>query len=342
MNAFRAAADGRTVAVEVRADALVVDGEPLPWVDLDLVDVDGVRVHLVTVDGRSCTLSHLATAFDRFVSVLTEARARARRAALLQWTGDAPVASFDAKRGAERVQVHLFPDGLTVEPLTGAPDMLPLSCLVAVERDGYELVLRARGLPDVHVRHAGNRTDELLQRLDAARRAQAVRTADTYAALSPALAGLAAADGWAVDATAAGACWPVLVATVRGHRRAAEVDLLASLAGDRLRLGLKCGPGDAVLPFALAPVGDRVAVEATDAEDRATFVFHAPDVDRLNAALLATSFRREALSLPVDRLGRWGLAVRTLDVVRWARGALVARVVHDDRWEAGIARALGG
>jgi hypothetical protein len=343
MGTFSGRVDGAPAFVEVRPDALVVDGSALAWVDLDHVEVDGHRVSVATADGRAAVVSHLATAFDPFVGELVDARARARRAALLQWTGENAIEVFDAKRGTERVKVHLFPDGLTVEPLTGTPDLLPLSCIVEVERNGYDLTLRARGVPDVHVRHLGNRTDELLQRLDRAVAELRARTADAYRQLDPALATLDAADGWAVDAATAGPCWEPLRRAVAGQRRAAHVDALAALAGDRLRLGIKCGPGaQATLPFALAPVGDRVAVEATDADDRATFVFATGDVDRLNAVLLATSFRREAISLPADRLGRWALAVRTLEVVRWARAALVARVVHDDRWEPNVRDALAG
>jgi hypothetical protein len=64
------------------------------------------------------------------------------------------------------------------------------------------------------------------------------------------------------------------------------------------------------------------------------------DVDRLNAALVVTAFRREALFLPDDRLGRWAVAVRTNEVVQWARGALAARTIHDDAWQANVTAAL--
>lgn len=340
MESFAARIDGQPGRIDVRDDALVAAGVEMAWVDLDHVDLDGHRAHLRTVHGTTCTVSHLATAFDRFVDALVEARARARRAALLQWTGDAPLATFDGKRGEERVRIVLFPDGLTVEPLTGVPDLLPLSCLAGIERRGYDLTLRARDLADLHVRHLGNRTDELLHRLDRAVADLRARTRAAYRALSPALEGLDAADGWAVDEATAGPRWAPLRAAVAGQRRSAELDVLADLAGARLRLGVKCGPGSATLPFALAPVGSRAVVEATDADDRATFVFECADVERLNAVLLTTRFRREAIALPDDRLGRWALAVRTLEVVRWARRALVARIVHDDRWEPNLRRAL--
>ena len=112
------------------------------------------------------------------------------------------------------------------------------------------------------------------------------------------------------------------------------------MAGQKIRIRLKADARGSALPFVLAPVGGRVAVEAADADDRATFVFATEDVDRLNLALLLTSFRREAVSLPDDRLGRWALAVRTVPQVSWLRSALVARVVHDDAWEGAVTQAL--
>lgn len=342
--AFAGRLDGQAVVLHVEPDRLRITGGPetieLAWVELDRFIVDGHACQLESVDGRRCTVTHLAATRDRFLAEALEARRRARRAALLQWTGDAPLASFDGRRGDEPVVVSLFPDGVVAEPVNGVPGMLPLSCLVEVRRAGYEIELIAAGLDDLTIRHLGQRTDEFLQRLDRARLDLADRTAASLTALDARLAGVAMRDGWAVEHSAVPAHWAALREVVAGQRRAAEVGVLAELAGDRLRLGVKSGAGGASMPFALAPVAGKVAVEATDVDDRATFVFATDDVDRLNAVLLATSFRREAIAAPDDALGRWALAVRTLDVVRWARARLVARIVHDAGWEAKVRSAL--
>ena len=95
-------------------------------------------------------------------------------------------------------------------------------------------------------------------------------------------------------------------------------------------------------PFVLAPVAGRVAVEATDADDRATFVFTTSDLDWLNAALIVVNFRREALSFDEAELGRWAVAVRTLPLVRELRAAFAGRVVHDARWRDNLAQLLPG
>ena len=136
-------------------------------------------------------------------------------------------------------------------------------------------------------------------------------------------------DGWAVSGQA-----------VSGGR-AEEVALLSELAGDRLRAGIWTDGGRTSMPFVLAPVGDLVAVEATDADDRATYIFRVDDVDRLNAVLVLTTFRREVYSLPDAELGKWATAVRVLEPVRWLRSALAGRVIHDDSWPDKIRAALG-
>jgi hypothetical protein len=306
------------------------------------VRLDGPDVVLDLAGGANAVVSHLARQHDDFLLKLRAARNAARRAALLQWTGDAPIDEYGAFSGDDEVRVVLFPDGITVEGFTGVPAIAPFALVEGIDRDGYTITLRLRSLPPVVFARAAKRTDELLLDVDAAMRAWRARTAEAYAALSPALEGFTASAGWAVGREEAGRWWEGLRDAVAGADRSAELDLLSSLAGDALRLGIATLPGGSHFPFALAPVGGTVAVEGTSSDEaRATFVFRTDDVDRLNAVLVLTSFRREALYLPEDRLGRWALAVRTLDVVRWARSALVDRVVHDESWAGKVEAALG-
>ncbi|MBW3602194.1 MAG: hypothetical protein KY434_05785 [Actinobacteria bacterium] len=332
--------DDRPATLRVTGDVLDLgDAGALAWTEVDGIDVGTHDLHLDLAGGPRIRLHHLARAFDRAAEEIVDAWSTARRKALLQHPDVAPLDIFRAKRGAVPARVCLFGDRLTVEPWRGVPDIVPFSLLTDVQRDGWELALQLRGLQPVVVRHLGARTDEFLERLAGARRDLEQRTAGAYAEFDPALAQLPAADGWAVDEAAAGPPWSTLRGAFDRLERADEVRVLEALAGARLRLGLKARPGG-LLPFALAPVGHRVVVEGAAADDRATFVFATTDVDRLNAVLLLTSFRREALSLPEERLGRWALAVRLLEHVRWARAALAARVVHDGDWEGRLHAAL--
>lgn len=331
MTAFACRVDGRPAQALVLDEQLVVDDQTLPYVDLDTVELTGTTVRCVPVDGAEVTITHLARGRDDFVHRLITARAAARRAAMLQWTGDRPLDTFSVTTAPVPTSVVLFADGLTVEPLNGPPTLVPLGLLHTVDRDGYRFVLRARGLPPVTVGPFGPRTDEFAHDLSRARREVAERAAQAFTELDDRLAGFSTPLGLAVGPAEAGSFWPVLLEAA-GRDRAAEVELLASLAGDRLRVGLAALARDRTMPFVLAPAGSAVAVEGTGDEARATYVFRTDDVDRLNLALALTSFRREALYLPVDRLGRWRLAARLSEPVRWARSVLTGRVVHDETW----------
>ena len=340
MTAYACRYQGQPTEVTVGKADLQFDNHTLPYLDIDEVHVDGHSVCLAMGDGPDVVLTHLGRRLDEFLQALHRARAPVRRAALVQWGGEPPIDSYQGRLGQTPVDVVLFHDGLALEPETGTPAFVPLSLIDDVRRDGYTITLALRSLPPVELRQLARRTDEFLADLSRARADLAERTAEAYAAFDPALAGFTARDGWAVDRASAGRSWGALRAAVAGQARGHQVDVLESMAGERLRLGLKVQLGGAVLPFALAPVGDKVAVEATDADDRATFVFRTTDVDALNVALLITNFRREAIFLAEDQLGRWALAVRTLDAVRQARSWLHARIVHDQRWEEHVRAAL--
>lgn len=342
LRSYSAQLDGRAVELQVTEAGLAVAGQLIDWLDVDEAWLEGWALHL-RVHGRDdLVLDKLGRARDDLWRDLQAARRPARRAGLLQSNDRAPIDSFEARMGEEPTLVHLFADALVVEPPRGVPRLIPLSLVERVDRKGYDFELRLRFLPPVSFGKFGPRTDEFEQDLDAARRAQAEDSRAAYATLDPSLVDLDAPDGWAITQSQAAGHWPALWAAVAGQSRGREVDLLAELAGDRLRLGIKSqGRGDP-LTFALAPVGGRVAVEGTDSDSRATFVFATADPDELNVALLLLNFRREALYLPEDQLGRWAMAVRLSHTVRWARGALVARVVHDGRWESKLREALGG
>lgn len=340
LSSFQCRLGDETVTATITPDAVSVAGRSVSYLDIDDVVVEDHTVRLVG-PGDDVVLDALGRGRDDFLLELRRARAPVRRAALLQWGASAPIDEYRSRGEDGDVIVTLFSEGVTIEPPIGPPTFVPLSLIERVDRDGYAFTFLLRGLESVVVTRLGKRTDEFLLDLERTRNELTERTASAYAELDESLAGLDAPDGWAVNPGGAGARWAALRGALAGGSRAPEIDTLASLAGERLRLGIKVATGSDHLPFALAPVGGRVAVEAADTEARATFVFACDDVDRLNAALLLTSFRREAISLPEAELGRWAVAVRCLEVVRWARQALVARIVHDDNWDTNVRAALG-
>ncbi|MFN2610294.1 MAG: hypothetical protein ABR507_05400 [Actinomycetota bacterium] len=336
---FRSTHEGKAVDVEIGAEAIAFDGLSIPYVDIDQVHTEGHSVTLIT-PSKKVTLSALGAGMDRFVEELRTARMPVRRAAMLQWTGNKTVDQYRGFIDEQPVQVSLFSEGLTIEGDTGEPRFLPLSCIKEVDRNGYQITFHCRAMADLTVSKFGTRTDELIQDIEKARTELSRATTLAYTELDASLAELTAPDGWAVSSVEAGASWDPLRDVFAKQARAEELDTLTKICGGRLRLGLKIGFEGKTMPFALAPHGGRVAVESADEQARATFIFSTDDVDRLNLVLLLTNFKREAIYLAPEELGRWAVAVRNLEVVRWAREHLAARIVHDEAWSAKLADAL--
>lgn len=329
----------REVGVFVTESGLDVDGRLVSWLDVDDVLEGDHRVTLGLADGSTLELRALGATHDRFLDELRSARRAVRLPALTVATG-APLRSFLSRDAAGPVDVHLFAKVLVIEPRHGAVDAVPLPLVVAVRRDGHSIVLQCRGRSDVTVRALGARTDEFVDVLERATVDLRTATVAAYAALDPSLEGCTAPDGWAFTSSDQPSAWASLLAMAERGERAEQMALLRDQSRDDLALGIYTDGGAEAMPFALARVGDRTAVEAFTADDRATFVFAMTDRDALNAVLLLTSFRREALSLPQEQLGRWAVAVRTWPAVQAARAALVARVVHDGRWRDAVSTAL--
>jgi hypothetical protein len=343
VNSYSAQIDGVRGTVIVGPQALDVEGRMVPYVLMDTVAVSGYSVDLGLYPSGLTRIGGLGPKTTAFLSDLDQYRSRARRAALLQWTGTPEIAAFTQAPAAPDevpVAIHVFADGLTVEPRNGIPDLVPYALLDRVDRDGYTITLQRRGLPPVVVRRLGARTDEFLGVVERGRSALRRAVADAFGAMDDRLLGFSAPNGWALTADEASVYGGALADAFAAGERGAEVAVLTSLVGPDLRYGLSLQP-EGPMPFLLAVGRTTIAVESAEPDQaRATYLFATTDVAALNTALIMTSFRREVLYLAENQLGRWSLAVRTLPVVRWARSVFSARVVHDDAWEAGISAAL--
>ena len=291
-------------------DALLVDSEvAVSWLDADVVrEAD----HSVTIahPAGELVVTHLGAAFDRFCAELREARGLVRRAcadAVDRPARSIPMCHTRVTRSSTCTSVPVvWSSSRVVEARPRCRCRRSSTSRVTVGRSRSTSVCSTRSCS-----------------------AGSVRGPTSSSRIWTARESRSSGDGWAVSGQA-----------VSGGR-AEEVALLSELAGDRLRAGIWTDGGRTSMPFVLAPVGDLVAVEATDADDRATYIFRVDDVDRLNAVLVLTTFRREVYSLPDAELGKWATAVRVLEPVRWLRGALAGRVIHDDSWPDKIRAALG-
>ena len=341
MDSYHGRVDGVPASVTVGPQTLDAGGRMLAYVDMDSVHVAGYAISIGMHPSDGLEVTGLGPRHDAFLTDLDAARSAARRAALLQWTGRPEGGSFGQNPGApgeNLVRVHVFDDGLTVEPRNGTPQIVPFALVDSVERDGYTITLRLRSSDPVTVRRLGPRTDEFVALLDRLRADERQAVAAAYGAIDDRLLGYAAPNGWAVATADAGTFGGALADAFCGGDRAADLaPLIAAAAGLRFGLSLQV---DEPMPFLLATGRSTTAVESLGDEARATYVFATTDTDALNRALIMTSFRREAFYLPEDQLGRWSLAARTLDVVRWARSVFRQRIVHDDNWAGAVASAL--
>lgn len=343
MTTYSAHLDGAAGAVVVGPHGLDAAGRMLAWVEMDSVAVRAHAIDLTMHGAPPLALTRLGPRFDAFIAELTEARARARRAALLQWTGTPEIAAFTQSPESPvdgPVGVHVFADGFTVEPPTGVPELVPYALVTGVTRDGYRVTFQRRGSPPVTVSRLGPRTDEFLTVVDRCRSDENAAMARAFADLDDRLSGLSAPNGWAVAPEQAGAFGGALVNAFAAGSRAAEMTHLTGLVRGGMRYGISLQP-EGPMPFVLAAGRTATAVEsADDGEARATYLFSTTDTAALNQALIMLSFRREAIHLPAAKLGRWSLAARTLPIVAWARSMFVARAIHDDSWAAVVTAAL--
>lgn len=337
---FGCRVDGSDSSLVLADDGASLGERWIPWVDVDRVEEAGHSViwHIASGLDPATTpvvISHLGEKYDECAEHTRDLRSAARRASLTQ-TPQSPLASFIGRRGEAIDDVHVLRHAISIETRGGASIYLPWGLVSEVERSGYSFTVHTRGIEPCVVGGFGERSDEFATTVERVRASAAEAMGDAFAAAG--VDGFRAPDGWAQPVTGAGAA---LVSVWAGMKRSAEFSLLNS-AADELRLGLWTEGGDEALPFVLARVGDRIAVEAVDADDRATFVFASDDVDQVNAALTLTSFRREVLSADPSELGRWVVAVRTSPVVRWLRRSLIARIIHDSAWGSATTAALVG
>lgn len=343
MTTYSAHLDGAPGLIGIGPHGLDAAGRMLAWVDMDGVAVRGHAIDITMYDAPQLTITMLGPRIDAFLAELSEARSRARRAALLQWTGTPELRAFTQAPASPQdgpVAIHVFADGFTVEPRTGVPEHVPFALVTDVARDGYRVTVQRRGLPEVMVRRLGPRTDEFLAVIDRCRSDENAAMAAAFAELDDRLSGFAAPNGWAIAPERAGVFGGALVDVFAAGSRAEEMAHLAGLAHGGMRYGISLQP-DGPMPFVLVTGRATTAVESADADDaRATYVFSTTDAEALNRALIMLSFRREAIHLPAAKLGRWSLAARTLPIVAWARSAFAARVIHDDTWAATVTAAL--
>ena len=345
-------------------------GEDEARIDDDGVSVGGLRVEFLDVDvltderrvltlglhpAGSLRLSMLARRHETFAKALGEARDAARVRSLLAHGLGVPEVFEGAllePGPAREARLLVWPTHVAVVPAGADPFQVPLGGVTDVRftEGTWEVVLHAPGGP-FHFGRLARRTDAFARSVRAARAAMLERCANASGTRL-------FADGRAVAATRLGSDFERLLVAWsaperldgarevlrRAGREAASIGLAELLDPDGEGLAAKETLPENTAAFLLVALRDLVVLELLSGPSAATYVFRG-EREGIAADLAALHFRRRALSLSVPEErgapGRpWRLALRRLEPLRRLRGATTTRIVHDDRWAAGVAKAL--
>lgn len=345
-------------------------GEGEAVVDDDGVSVAGLRAEFLDADvftderrvlslglypAGTLRVSMLARRHETFAKALAEARDAARTRGLLAHGLGTPEA-FDGavlEPGPARdARLLVWPTHVTVVPAGADPFQLPLGSLTRVSsvEGTWEVVLETP-LGNLHVGRLARQTDALARAVREARGAMLERCAKASGT------GLFA-DGRAVPARDVGPDFDRLLESFsaperldgareivkRAGRESTALGLADLLDPDEEGLAAKVELPENTAAFLLATLGGRVVLELLSGPSAATYVFRGEKA-AIAADLAALHFRRRGLSLTdVETHGPAGrpyrLALRRLEPLKRLRAATTARVIHDERWAEGVAKAL--
>ena len=339
----RQAGDGEAV---IGDDALSVGPVTISWLDADRVTAADYRIELHLWPEGRLVLRQLGRRFDTFAHELRRVRNQARVAGMLAHgvtmpdVYDGAVLAPDARPA----ELQVYDTHVAVVPGDDEPWQVPLGAVasVRVEREppGITLVTPA-GLTTLG--RLGRQRDACLAAITERREAQRQMLAE--------LTGEAGfSDGRGLrpaevrdytrlverfTAPERVPCARTLLSTATADPRIGFVQLL-----DPDRESLQ--PAEP-LPsnwavFLLVPVGVSTVLEMLAGPSAATYVFR-EEIEAVNRDLQLLHFRRAPLALSEEQAAITAdnphrLALRKLEPLRRLRSAMVARIVHNERWSS--------
>lgn len=326
-------------------DTLTVGPVTVAWLDADALIAADYVVELELWPGGRLLLSRLGRRYDTFVEQLRHIRNQARVAGLLAHGVTMPdvfAGALDDDTGRHRAELQVYDTHLTIVPADGDPWQLPLGAVTEV--------IERRDAPGIEIA-SGSRLTMIGQ---LGRQREACHTAvierrDAQRGLLASVTGQSGfSDGWGLSrgdvpafdtlieqfvADARVTCAHELQAMATGHPRLGFVQLLDP---DRDSLRPRATLPDNWAVFLLVPLGGAVAMEILAGPSAATYIFRG-DIDAVNRDLQLLHFRRAPLALTDDQAvvtpsNPHRLALRKLDPLRRLRSAMMARLVHTERW----------
>ncbi|NJD20546.1 MAG: hypothetical protein FIA95_14845 [Gemmatimonadetes bacterium] len=347
------AQEGEAEAV-VSDEGLSVGPLTVAFLDADTLRAADYRIELDLWPGGRLVLTQLGRRFDTFARELEHARARARVVGLLAHGITQPETFPGAVLGSgppRPAELLVWDTHVTVVPEDGDPWQVPLGAVTAVrtQDDPPAVVLESGATSTV--------LGQLARRRDAFHRSVSERWRG-QAELLAGVAGQAGfADGLGVPRGRIGGFERLLERFSAPERTACAEALLAAATDEPRRGFVQLLDPDAEGPrppealpehwaaFLLVPAGARTVLEILAGPGAATYVFGA-GVEEVNRDLQALHFRRAPLALTprqaeVTPANPHRLALRRLEPLLRLRAWTTARLIHDARWAAALAEALG-
>lgn len=347
-------AQGQTEAV-IDDDGVSVGAVTVSFLDADALRAADYRIEIGCWPSGSLVLTQLGRRFDSFAAELRRSRNQARVAGLLAHGVALPKVFPGAVLGsgaARPVECQVYDTHLTLVPEDGDPWQVPTGALTGVEiaHDPPAVALPTAEGRTV-IGQLARRRDEFHRTVTAGREAQA--------RILESLTGAAAfADGRGIERPRMPRFDELVAQWTEPDRADCAATLLRAVRGGEPRLGFvqlldpdaEARPRPPSLPehwasFLLVPVGPLTVLEILAGPGAATYVFEDP-IESVNRDLQLLHFRRAGLALrgkeaePVPG-NPYRLALRRLEPLKRLRAATRARLVHDESWNEGFARAVG-
>ena len=333
-------------------DALSVGPVTVSWLDADRLTAADYRIELHLWPEGRLVLRQLGRRFDTFTHELRSVRNQARVAGMLAHGITRPLVYEGAVLAPEvrPAELRIYDTHVTVVPEDDDPWQVPLGALTGVREEpeppGVTLVTPASLTT---LGRLGRQRDACL--------AAIIERRDAQRQLLTEVTGEAGfSDGWGLPPTEVRdftglverfsaperlSCARTLLDAATADSRIGFVQLL-----DPDREGLQSA---SALPsnwavFLLVPVAAGTVLEMLAGPSAATYVFRA-ETDTVNPDLQLLHFRRAPLALTEEQAAITAenphrLALRRLEPLKRLRSAIVARIIHNERWTSATRDAV--
>lgn len=321
--------------VDLTDDALVFRPKlTVPLRDIERLDAADYRVRLTLHPAETLEIYHLGPRYAEFVDQLVEKR-NAILARELFLADRKRIETFQGRFAAPDAapvegRIDLYPRTLVFYPKNADPFFLRIAEIDLVREDKEHYLVEVRGEFSVTVTYLGLKFEEFQERIRRTRTSMEQRTAKLLEKVAKGAGRHAPRmlDGAVICETGA----PELAGFV--DPRLKSIASGPAWIGIQERAGSDLDDVGAHRIWYYVPLsGGRVAHEVVNEPDHATYVYRA-EIAKINRVWAMIQFRKDVILQPE----KYPLAHRKLPHLREIAGAIVGRAIHNESWEAQLAK----